>query len=523
MESELFIALSKNKTNDPRPLVLSGLIVLSGLFQFALGNEYFPFLVFFGDVLPSMDSEADALWFNPHDTSSFMHVANSFSYDDFYHAKALDLNLIVESERLAGSAVIKRRTWALMPWWNVKKGFVCSSSADDSYQYKGALSSEKAGVSGWLSRGPFMAAYSCGWDFDNTIEPRFGYVLKNFAHSGLIGKLYDLHGDYSLTLGAASGNVFGAIYVDKSLLPLAGASVANKDDGARVPFGFAAVAGTIGARLSVSRRFVDACIDAGYSTITSDSAAIVGTAIPVTVDAGVYHGNGAIRLPQINFQPRLEMSVAYGAPKLRGFDGPGGPMFFYLDKNSLDIESAAISGNFWRKIRAGLTAEHCSFSNDIAGRLDPYLFSSMFVFMPNKYKIDYADFAYSSYGMYAQRTQQIVGHWDLDAFVSVSRILARAVVDAREFDFTEFFGIPVLRNPTHTELLNDDILLIMVSLNSAFTYRDIALHADVQQAFPIDLRRHGNGGGNSQSNGTAPVRSVRGGTRYNISMEFLPK
>jgi hypothetical protein len=523
MVSELFIALSKNKTHDPRPLVLSGLIVLSGLFQFALGNEYFPFLVFFGDVLPSMDSEADALWFNPHDTSSFMHVANSFSYDDFYHAKALDLNQIVESERLAGSAVLKRRTWALMPWWNVKKGFVCSSSADDSYQYKGALSSEKAGVSGWLSRGPFMAAYSCGWDFDNTIEPRFGYVLKNFAHSGLIGKLYDLHGDYSLTLGAASGNVFGAIYVDKSLLPLAGASVANKDDGARVPFGFAAVAGTIGARLSVSRRFVDACIDAGYSTITSDSAAIVGTAIPVTVDAGVYHGNGAIRLPQINFQPRLEMSVAYGAPKLRGFDGPGGPMFFYLDKNSLDIESAAISGNFWRKIRAGLTAEHCSFSNDIAGRLDPYLFSSMFVFMPNKYKIDYADFAYSSYGMYAQRTQQIVGHWDLDAFVSVSRILARAVVDAREFDFTEFFGIPVLRNPTHTELLNDDILLIMVSLNSAFTYRDIALHADVQQAFPIDLRRHGNGGGNSQSNGTAPVRSVRGGTRYNISMEFLPK
>ena len=522
MVSEIIVARSK-KTHDARPVVLSGLVVLFGLFQFAFGNEYFPFRMFFSDVLPSMDSEADALWFNPRDTASFMHAVNAFSYDDFYHAKASNSDQIVESERLAGSAILKRRTWALMPWWNLKKGFVCSSNADDSYQYEGAFSSEKAGISGWLSRGPFMAAYSCGWDFDNTIEPRFGYVLKNFAHSGLIGKLYDLHGDYSLTIGAASGNVFGAIYVDKSLLPLVKASVSNGDNGARVPFGFAAVGRTLGARLSVSRWLMDICIDAGYSSITSDSAAITGTAIPATVDASVYHGSVGIILPQINFQPRLEMSSAFGAPKLRGFDGPGGPMFFYLDKNSLDIESAAISGNFWRKIRAGLTAEHCSFSNDIAGRLDPYLFSSMFVFMPNKYKIDFADFAYSSYGMYAQRTQQIVGHWGLDAAVSASRILARAVVDAREFDFTEFFGIPILRNPTHTELLNDDILLIMVSLNSAFTYQNIALHADVQQAFPIDLRRQGNGGGDSQSNGTAPARSVRGATRYKVSMDFLPK
>jgi hypothetical protein len=520
MLSEIIVARLKNKTHDARPVVLSGLVVLFCLFQFAFGNEYSPFRMFFGDVLPSTDIEA--LWFNPHDTASFMHAANAFSYDDFYHAKASNSDQIAESERLAGSAILKRGTWAVMPWWNVKKGFVCSSSADDSYQYVGALSSEKAGISGWLSRGPFMAAYSCGWDFDNTVKPASGYVLKNFAQGGLAGKLYDLRGDYSLTLGAASGNVFGAIYVDKSLIPLAGASVTNRDDGASVPFGFAAVARTIGARLSVSRRFTDACIDAGYSTITSDSAAIIGAAIPVTVDAGVYHGSLAIRLPQINFQPRLEMSVAYGAPKLQGFDGPGGSMFFYLDKNSLDIESAAISGNFWRKISAGLTAEHCSFSNDIAGRLDPYLFSSMFIFMPNKYKIDYADFTYSSYGVYARRAQTIVSHWDLDAAASASRILARAVVDAREFDFTEFFGIPVLRNPTHSEPLNGDILLILAGLNSTFTYRNIALHADVQQALPINLRRQG-GGGNSPSNGTAPARSVRGGTRYRVSMDFSPK
>jgi hypothetical protein len=237
----------------------------------------------------------------------------------------------------------------------------------------------------------------------------------------------------------------------------------------------------------------------------------------------VYRGSVALRLPQVAFQPNVEISMSSGYPKLRGFDGTGGPMFFYLDKNSLDIESVVINGRFWRKIHAGLTAEHFSFSSDAAGRLDPYLFSSMLVFMPTKYKIDYSDFTYGSYGMYVRRKQPILGFWDLDAVLSASRVLTRAVVDAREFDFSEFFGIPIVRNPTHTELLRDDILLLLIGLKSAFTYKNIALHVDVQQALPIDLKSNGNGGGNSQSNATMSAGSIRGGTRYGMSIDFMPK
>jgi hypothetical protein len=125
--------------------------------------------------------------------------------------------------------------------------------------------------------------------------------------------------------------------------------------------------------------------------------------------------------------------------------------------------------------------------------------------------------------MYVRRKQPILGFWDLDAVLSASRVLTRAVVDAREFDFSEFFGIPIVRNPTHTELLRDDILLLLIGLKSAFTYKNIALHVDVQQALPIDLKSNGNGGGNSQSNATMSAGSIRGGTRYGMSIDFMPK
>jgi hypothetical protein len=62
----------------------------------------------------------------------------------------------------------------------------------------------------------------------------------------------------------------------------------------------------------------------------------------------------------------------------------------------------------------------------------------------------------------------------------------------------------------------------MAGLNNSFTYKKFTLHADVQQAIPLDLKRRGNGGGNSQSNGTSSAGSVRGGTRYRFSMDFLP-
>ena len=128
------VARKKSKTRDSRPAILSGLVILSCLFQPVFCNEYLPVRMFFGDVLSSMDNEKTALWLDPYDTaSSLMRASNSFSYDDFYHAEAPNRDQIAESECLTGSALLKRRTWALMPWWNMKKGFVRNSNSDDSY------------------------------------------------------------------------------------------------------------------------------------------------------------------------------------------------------------------------------------------------------------------------------------------------------------------------------------------------------------------------------------------------------
>jgi hypothetical protein len=87
-------------------------------------------------------------------------------------------------------------------------------------------------------------------------------------------------------------------------------------------------------------------------------------------------------------------------PEIRGFDGPGGPLFFNLDQSGLHGTTVSLHMIPLGKCKAGIFAELLSFRNLASGRLDPFLFSSMSFFMTDKYKIDSLALSYTSYGIF---------------------------------------------------------------------------------------------------------------------------
>ncbi len=163
-----------------------------------------------------------------------------------------------------------------------------------------------------------------------------------------------------------------------------------------------------------------------------------------------------------------------------------------------------------------MTAEHFSLYNTASGRFDPYLFSNMSLFMPDKYKVDSSVVSYYSYGMFGEKQANVRPWWHLDAILSISRVKAISFASTREYDFSQI--IPRLINPTKTVFIDQDAALIIMRITNGFDIDKATVSAHIQQALPIDLKPKKNINGPPAGNNIK--MSIRGGTRYGIGVGY---
>ena len=205
-------------------------------------------------------------------------------------------------------------------------------------------------------------------------------------------------------------------------------------------------------------------------------------------------------------------------PQIRGFDGAGGALFFNLDQTAVYATAASLAISPRGKFEAGITAELFSFRNTASGRLDPFLFSNMSLFMPDKYKIDSLVSAYASYGIFGRKTLRPRPWWHCDGLVSVSRIKLQAYANTREFDFSNL--IPRLIDLQRSDFLDEDYILGIIRIGNEISFRKATVTVAIQQAIPVNLKSGNAGNINAAPSEGSVKRSIRGGTRYCIGVVY---
>jgi hypothetical protein len=499
------------RITDMRPGYYSGLLVIVMLCC-VHGTEHAPFNLLLEDVVCPVTLKNAVFSLRPSDTSCVRRIFSSFDYDDYYHAKKTDnaqtpsirINQIAESPRFTGNILIKRPSWAISPSLNIRKAFVRDYSAHSSYQSQSSMSLEKAGISGWFSFGSIMAAGYVGGNIDNEL----------CSHS--------VQCDYAAMAGVSKGDLFLAVYGASELLPLTNFTVTNTGDSAHVSASARAVYQTLGITAHLQKPSLTLEFNGAYAVLRSDTQTIASTEVPVTLRAGAVHASAYAQLNMLPCKPSVKINAGLAQPVVRSYDGKGGPEYFYLNDNTSVFGSAELSGSVPLAIEAGMTAEYFSFNTNAAGRLDPYMFSSMTFFVPTKYKIDSLLLNYSSIGFFAQRRQPVFNFWQLQEMLSVSRIVITSSTHTREFDFS--YIIPRLINPRTSTIIDEDVLLFVVGLNNSIHVSSkTTITAGIQQALPVTLTHKSSVSSSGQSSGGSNTGflSVRGGTRYSAGIVSL--
>ena len=506
------------------PGFFSGLLVLaSGVLVFAGLNT--PAHLLLDDAIVMLNAKDTVQSLHSRDTSSKTSVFASFSYDDYYHAKSTDdaknpslrTDVLAESPRFYGGAVIKRPHWALSPSWAVCKGFSRSSNADDVYFYRGALNSNKVTISGWFSSNAMIFAGSIGWNL-MPVRDRASQGEGQFPNNQIASNLSREKCDYSLSIGCDFKDMFVSAYLEKTLLPVIIVSITNTVNSAVDEFNCVGQVHTAGFRATIKRRPFFGEIEAGFSDIASDTASSAASSRPMTFNSRVTHGKVKTELPMLKLRPCLSLSGAIAGPGMRGFDGSGGPLFFNLDHSEL----YGVAGSFRLmppgKFEAGITGELFSFRNLASGRFDPFFLSTISLFMWDKYKIDSLAFSYRSYGIFTGRKIKPLPWWQCDGFLSVSRLRISSLSNTREFDFSDI--IPRLVNPQKNVFLDEDYALCIIRLANEINIGKMAISAAVQQAVPINLKPRATSRIHGAEPGANVKKSSRGGTRYCVGAGY---
>jgi hypothetical protein len=516
----------RNQWNEGQegPGFISGLLVLISLVP-VLADVPSPAGLLLGDDIFMAGLKDTIAYCSPEDSSSKRGISGSFSYDDYYHAKSMDetknpsirTDALVESPRFSVAAYVKRPHWAVSPSWNVHKGFGRSRDAENAYFYSGALNSDKAGISGWLSSNAVAFAGYIGWNFPSIRNDRVPWrteVPNNLIASNLARKKCD----YSLSMSWAAHALLVTAYLQKELLPVVNVSIVNTMNNAHADFNYVGQRHTLGVRTVIRYSAIQASLNAGFSDLLSDSSSSDVTKIPVTVRSRALHGKGEATFPLLALTPRISLSGSIAMPELRGFDGLGGPLFFNLDQTESHSVLASAGVQPFKEWEAGITAELFDFRNSESGRLDPFLFSTMSFFMPDKFKIDSLAFSYSSYGLFGKKRIRPLPRWQCDIMVSCARALLKSFSKTREWDFSNI--IPRLDNPQKYVFLDEDYALCIIRLANEFRVGKTTISAALQQAVPISLKSQKNGRIQMSQPEGKVERSLRGGTRLCVGLWY---
>jgi hypothetical protein len=506
------------------PGLVSGLLVLICIARVFAGL-YTPAGLLLGEDSFFAKVKEKIFYLVPDDTSSLTEVSASFSYDDYYHAKSIDetktpslrAEALAESPRFSGEAFVKRPHWALSPSWDVRKGFARSSNAEDIYFYRGALNSDKAGISGWISSKSVVFAGYIGWNFLSIRD--HGALWKNeFPNNQIASNLARKKCDYSLSAGWGFNDILLSAFIEKSLLPIITVSIINTGNNAAAEFNYIGQRRTVGIRAAIKRPAVRADVDARFSDFFSDTASSAASSIPMTINSRMLHGKAGAEISACRLQPWLSLSGGVASPEVRGFDGAGGPLFFNLDRSESQYAAASLGLDPRGKFKTGLTAETFSFRNLASGRLDPFLFSTMTFFFPDKYKIDSLAVSYASYGIFGGKQIKPSPWWLCDGFVSVSRVKVTSFSNTREYDFSNI--IPRLVNPQKNVFLDEDYALCIIRLTNALSLHKATISVAVQQAIPINLKSQKTGKIHGEEPGENITKSARGAARYCVGVGY---
>ncbi len=373
------------------------------------------------------------------------------------------------------------------------------------------MNSNKAGMSGWLgSNNVFFAGY-IGWNFvsvrDRAEQWREGFP-NNLAASNLAREKCD----YVFSAGCSVEDIMVSAYLEKTLQPTGAFTIINRSNTSEAQFSYLGLRRTVGVRAALKSPGMRANIEAGLSDYLSDTLSSAAASIPLTMNTRMLSGRVSAGLPHHKLAPSLMLSGGIARPQIRGFDGPGGSLFFNLDKTESYGASVSAGVNPSGKLTTGLFAELLCASNQASGRLDPFLFSSMSLFMPDKYKIDSSAVSYKSYGFFCEKQLKPLCWWSCDGMISASWVRLSAFSKTRKYDFSAI--IPRLVDPQKNVFIDEDYALCIVRLANEFKLHKAQVSVTVQQGIPIGLKSRTAGRIQSGAPEANVKRSVRGAARY---------